>query len=383
MKTKTVIKIYLWGRLLNEPLFWGPILLLAMSNLAGMTTSDILISEAWAILLLLSLDAPSGVLADLVGRRVCVIWGMFFRVISVCLLVFMSEKWHCYLANVFWAFAVSLRSGAESALIYDFLKRVKVENLYEKINKNFSKNYFLLAFFTSIAAGFLAKIDLRLPLLLSLPGVLISFIFAFYLPKEIGISKEKHSLQLYIEHTKEATKEIMHDYNLLKVMFWISIISVVGKFSFFTNASYIEKVGIPYEYVGLIFAGINIFGFISSKYSLQLQKRLGKYDFSFMLFSQGATMIIQSIFMTPFSGWLFLIHGFARGYMNSLSETFLNIAIKNSNKRATILSFQSSFSGLLGALIFALMAPFSNDIKIILIIIGFLSLFLSFLAKKK
>jgi MFS family permease len=383
MKTKTIIRFYFWSRLLNEPLFWGPILLLAMSKLAGMTNSDILISEALATLLLLILDAPSGVLADLVGRRVCVILGMFFRVISVSLLVFMSEKWHCYLANFFWALAVSLRSGAESALIYDFLKDKKIENLYGKINKNFSKSYFLLAFFTAIAAGFLAKIDLRLPLLLSLPGVFLSFVFTFYLPKDTVTHTDEHSLEIYFSHIKEAFMEMIKDSNLMKIVFWISVISVVGKFSFFTSGPYMEEVKIPYEYIGFIFAGINIFGFISSKYSLIIQKKLGKYDFTCLLFLQGTVMVFQAFFMTFFSGSLFLIHGFTRGYMNSLGETFLNTAIKNSKKRATLLSFQSSFSGLLSALFFALMSPLSNDIRTTLILIGIISLTLSFTAKRK
>lgn len=364
----------------DEPLFWGPVILVAMAKLGHMSPEQIFLSEAFATALVLVLDAPSGMLADLIGRKNCVIFGKICFLTSTILTAFMECPLHGYLANILWAIGVSLRSGAESALIYDELQKRDALSEYQILMKKTHSYWFLLTAFTTLAAGFMAEIDLRLPLLLSLPGVILSSSLIFFFPPEEKRSHE-HSLNNYKEHVSEAVKEVLSSKKLKSLLLWLALFGVMRKIYFFTYNPYLELVHIPYSQVGIIFSAINIFSFVASRYAFQIQKKLNCVGLWIGFLLQGVTMLVQGTFTHYFSGWLFGIQGLVRGYIDTVSDPILNKEI-DSSKRATVLSFQSSLSSLFQVIGFLLTSTLSGSITTLLLSLGVLAIFLSVLSRK-
>lgn len=381
MKTKTLLRLYLGMSLLEEPLFWGPILLVAMAKLGHMSTEQIFLSEALAVGLVLVLDAPSGMLADMIGRKMCVVLGKLCFLGSTFLLAFMDSPLHGYMANVLWAIGVSLRSGADSALIYDELqKRNSIDEYQTLMKKTHSYGFFLTAC-TTLVTGFIAEIDLRLPLLISLPGVVLSSILILFFPTEDKRSTE-HSLANYKKHMVGALHEAWNNKRLKLLLIWFALLGMTGKIYFFTYNPYLELVKIPYWQVGIIFCGINLFAFVASRYAFQIQEKLKCVGFGINFWLQGIVMLIQAGFTYYLSGWLFILAGGIRwGYMSTITEPLLNKEI-GSEKRATLLSFQSSLSSLLQVLGFLIMSPLSGNITTLLAVLGVVSLFLGVLSRK-
>lgn len=381
MKTKTLLRLYLIMSLLEEPLFWGPVLLVAMAKLGHMSTEQIFLSEALATGLVLVLDAPGGMLADMLGRKQCIVLGKLCFLISTLFLAFMEAPLHGYAANVLWAIGVSLRSGADSALIYDELqKRGSIHEYQTLMKKTHSYGFFITAC-TTLVTGFIAEIDLRLPLLISLPGVVISSVLILFFPtedKRVCV----HTLENYKKHMVEAAHEVWSNKRLKLLLIWFALLGVMGKIYFFTYNPYLELVHIPYGQVGMIFCGINLFAFVASRYAFQIQEKLKCVGFGIGFWLQGIVMLIQAGFTHYFSGWLFILAGGVRwGYINTITEPLLNKEIAN-EKRATLLSFQSSLSSLLQVTGFLITSPLSGSITTLLAVLGVTSLFLGFLSRK-
>ncbi len=381
MKTKTLLRLYLLISLLEEPLFWGPILLVAMAKLGHMSTEQIFLSEALATGLVLILDAPSGMLADLIGRKQCVALGKLCFLISTLFLAFMDSPLHGYIANVLWAVGVSLRSGAESALIYDELQKRNALDEYQPLMKKTHSYGFFITACTTLATGFIAEVDLRLPLLISLPGVIISSVLILFFPAEDKRTYE-HTLANYKKHMTEAVYIVRSNNKLKILLIWFALLGMTGKIYFFTYNPYLELAKVPYWQVGIIFCGINLFAFVASRYAFQLQEKMKCVGFGVFFWLQGAIMLVQAGCTHYLSGWLFILAGGIRwGYMNTITEPLLNKEIP-SEKRATLLSFQSSLSSLLQVIGFLLMSPLSGDIPMLLVVLGVISFFLGILSRK-
>lgn len=380
METKTLTKMCLLTTLLEEPLFLGPVILIALAKLAHMSTEQIFLSETVCMLIILLLDAPSGILADMIGRKKCVILGKVIFLIAIFFIAFMTTPLHGFIANVLWSISVVLCSGAESALIYDeFIKRNANEEYKIVIKKSNSYKFFLLSF-TAFASGFLAEIDLRLPLILSIPLVVISTILIFFFPKEISIKKE-HSYLLYKQHIIEAFGEIYKKKKLRELILWLAILGVMSHLYFFTYNPYLILVTVPYRDVGIIFAVINIFAFLVARYAFVLQEKMKKVGFGFTFLFSGIIMIIQANFLHYLSGWLIALQGFQRGYFTTITEPLLNKEIE-SEKRATVLSCSSSFGSLLASFCFLITSSMSNNIPLLLMILGITSILFAFLSRK-
>lgn len=380
MKTSNLTRLYLIMSVVGGPIFLGPVILIALVKLAHMSVEQIFISEALATALILVLDAPSGILADMIGRKRCVILGRTILLISSIIIACMSTPLHGILANLLWAVSISLCSGAESALIYDELSRRNALDVYPSLMKKVHSYGFLAAALATLASGFLAEISLRLPLILSVPGVAVGVTLLFFFPQEEKI-KKTHSWHAYKEHTKEAVKEVWNHTYLRTIMLWFALLSLVGKIYFFTYNPYLEHVHVPYSTVGMIFFGINMMSYFASRYAFTVYENSGKISFWFGFCSQGVMMLVQAIVARPWCGWIFSLQGLTRGYFNTVEQAVLNKEIKK-KKRATVLSFQSSFENLIRAVVFVIISPISNNPILLMMLLGVTSLILGFYSRR-
>jgi MFS family permease len=98
------------------------------------------------------LQAPTGALADHIGRkRVMAISGVLYA-ITILGFGFAANYWMLFFDYLLWAVAQSMRSGADSALLFDTLKSGGFEHHYQRIaGRGFAIS--LVATLVSIVAG--------------------------------------------------------------------------------------------------------------------------------------------------------------------------------------------------------------------------------------
>ena len=139
----------------------------------GLGLKDIFLLKSVYSIVLVSLDMPTGYLADAWGRKNCLITG--------CIVAF--EGYICYsLSSTFYAFSIaeillgigqSLVSGADSALLYDTMLHYDRENEYLKYEGKVTMIGNFSEAFAGIFGGLLATFSLRLPFYCQ---ILIAFI---------------------------------------------------------------------------------------------------------------------------------------------------------------------------------------------------------------
>lgn len=89
--------------------------------------------EAIGLLALILFEIPSGAFADLIGRKKSVFLGLIFSGIELILIGYGANYLAFMVAAFLGGIGASLISGADSSLLYDSLKKLKKENLFEKI----------------------------------------------------------------------------------------------------------------------------------------------------------------------------------------------------------------------------------------------------------
>jgi MFS family permease len=332
----------------NEPLFWGPIIIISLQKLAFMPLPDIYYMESAVLCISLLLDIPSGALADVIGRKRTVIIGRSFLFGSAFFFAIMSSPLQAWIGNILWAIGFSTQSGADTALLYDTLRECGRESEYKRIEGQAIGTRLLLVAFCSIATGLLADIHLRLPLCISLPFVLIPLVVSFFWKEPIRI--ENYSVEKQLNLLKRGGLFVLHSVEVRWMVGFAALMATTSKLWFFTYNPYFELVGINISQYGVIFFLLNIVAWLSSHYAYKLESYMGeRRSIVLMVLCVGAPILIMGFVpIWPFA-YLVVVQNVVRGFMRPFVGDYMNRHIET-DVRATVLSVQSSVSNLVSIL---------------------------------
>jgi len=374
------IQLYKLYKTFGEPLMWGPILISCLINLGHMKLSEIYTMEAIVLLGVTILQIPAGALADNIGRRKTILIGSLFLSISIILNSIIYSPLIVWIGNIVWMIGFSLCSGADSAFLSDSLKILGKETEYKKIEGGAVGNRYLITAICSIFVGYLAEYYIRLPIILSIPGVIFSTIIVFRF-KEPVIDK-KYDIKKQIEIMKESIFFVLNHKKVKWIIFFVTIIGVTSKVWFFTYNPYFEFVGLDLKYYGFVFFGLNMVAWFFSKYVSHISNKVKNDNVIILLVLLIALpILIMSSIPSVFCVGMVFFQNIARGFMTPYFGEFINRYLKSGN-RATVLSIQSAISGLmqfiaLGA--FGILLK-NNDLLFCLQILGIIVLILGGLA---
>lgn len=338
------IRLYKLYKSFGEPLMWGPILISCLMNLGHMKLSEIYYMESIVLIGTIFLQIPMGALADIYGRKKIVLIGSFFLSISIILFSMINSLLSVWIANTIWMIGFSMCSGADSALLYDSIKfSGKDDKEYKKIVGDSLANRLLMTAICSIFVGFLAEYYIRLPIFLSIPGVVFSTIIVFFF-KEIPIDR-KYTPREQFKIMKVSILFVSNHKKVKWIIFFVTLIGVTSKVWFFTYNPYFELVGLDLKYYGTVFFALNIVAWIFSKMVSYISKKVNELNIMILLvLSIAIPMLIMSSILSVFCVSMIFFQNISRGFMAPYFEEFMNIHLDKEN-RATVLSIQSAVSG--------------------------------------
>lgn len=355
------IALYKWYVIFREPLMWGPILISCLTQLGHMKLEEIYFMEAIVLFGFIFLEPPSGALADLIGRKKMIVIGAGFEVVSIAWFASIQTPFDVWVANILWMVGASFASGANTSLIYDSLVELDMEHTYEKLESSVVSYFLLVTAVTSLLSGVLAGVHLRLPIVLSIPGVVICFGIALCFT-ETGKVKEKvekrritlRELSLILKTTLQAINKLMKVSLLFvannKEIKWIvgfsTLIGVSSKVWFFTYNPYFELVELDVRYYGLVFFLLNVVAWYFCKNAYRIKKKLGEARVVILLLlAIVVPIIVMGTFVGILSISLVLLQNVVRGMARPFFSAFLHKHI-TSEKRATVDSIGSAVNGL-------------------------------------
>lgn len=372
------VQLYRLYTIFNEPLFWGPIVIVSLQRLAGMSLSEIFYMEAVVLGICVLLDIPSGTVADIIGRKRTIIIGRAFLAASMICFAFMRNPLEAWIGNILWSIGYSLQSGADTSLLYETLKEDGRENEYTRVQGQAVGTRFVLVAFGSLAVGLLAEIDLRLPLYLCVPFTLVPLVAAMFWKEPI--KTERYSMKKQMSRLAQGMTFAFRSVEVMWMLGFAALILSTAKVWFFTYNPYFELVGVPISHYGLIFFGLNIVAWLSSHNAHRIEAILGERGCIIVaILCVGLPIVLMALApIHPFA-YLVLVQNVVRGFMRPFLEDYIHHHISKAGEadiRATVMSAQTAVANLTGIIGLASFGFLTGELGLLssLGILGFLCL---------
>src|ERR671914_376757 len=355
MPTPTQIKRTYYGLLLGNTLaaslIWGINTIFLLD--AGLNNLEAFAANAFFTAGMVLFEVPTGIVADMWGRRVSFLLGTVTLAATTGLYVLLWEIeapfWEWAAVSLLLGLGFTFFSGATEAWLVDALDATGFRGELEAV---FGRGQMVsgAAMLTgSVAGGFIAQqTSLGVPFVLR--GVILAVMFAvaFRLMHDVGFSPSKGGRPL-AEMRKIASSSIDHGWRVPAVK-WLMVESLfvggVGFYVFYALQPYLlELYGDPeaYQVAGLvaaIAAGAQILGGMAAPRI----RRLFARRTSALLATAGASVVTLTLMGLVASFWgvlaLIVVWGLLFAATMPIRQTYLNGLIP-SRQRATILSFDS------------------------------------------
>jgi len=384
VKNREAISVYYIGNFLSD---FAMALQFAIYGLflykSGLNLLQVNLINVTYMISIFLLEVPTGAFADALGRRRSVLLGLFIMVIGLAIYPIHRSFRVFMFAEILLAAASTFISGAWDAWMVDTSNN---QNFTGKVDNVFSQSHIISRFaliFGGLTGGYLASVALELPFYMGSLVALIAFIFLLFF-----MEGENHKIDFSLRKNFHKMYSIAYDsikYSMgHKVIFWLllgGIISTLASqpLNMFWNIRFNNMLGDNNIWLmGWLWALMSIFMIIGAYLVKHFLNKGKDYTFLMILASLGIFVPIlvsatQKTFLLAFSP--FLIHQLARGIIKPVDQAFLN-KYAESDKRATILSFDSMVSGLgaaVGLVFFGWIAK-NNSIETSWIIAAFLTL---------
>jgi MFS family permease len=160
-------KAYLFHFLINFQLWWS-IWVIYLSEMRGLSLSQITILDAVYAAGAIVLAVPAGTLADRFGRRPALVIGSVAFTIAVLVFGLAQDYPVIFLSYVLWSFAIAFLPGAQHAILFESLRTLGREHEYQRA-AGVQQAIFSFAVLAGGLAGapIAALTDLSVPVLIS------------------------------------------------------------------------------------------------------------------------------------------------------------------------------------------------------------------------
>lgn len=317
----------------------------------GLGLQDVFILKSVYSIAAVTLEIPSGYLADVWGRRKCLILGCILFFFGYLCYSFTSTFAAFVIAEILLGTGQTLVNGADSALLYDTTVQYKKENLYLRYEGRITMIGNFAEAIAGIFGGLLAAYSLRYPFyaqaLIAFSGIPAAFAL-----RELNIKSKVqspvHEIVRIIKYSLVTNKKLC--YNIM----YSGIIGAATLTMAWFVQPYLMYMNTPTSWFGVIWTVLNLTVGIAALYSDRVDNYFGPKKMGILILTFVAGGYVALAFNLNYTGLgilmvFYVIRGFAtpilKGYINQM--TF-------SEMRATVLSIRNFIIRLM----FAAIAPF-------------------------
>lgn len=345
------IKKFYWYSLLIWATFWQPVIVIFwLEN--GLSMSQVFAIRSIHSIAIIFLEAPTGAIADYLGKRKTLFWATLLYMGSLGFYVFGETFWVFVLAELVAAVGTSLVSGSDSAFIYDSLLAENKETQFTEVMGKSSSLQLISQAVSSIVGGFIGAFSNRFTFIVSLlptlGGVGIAYTF-----QEPQISTDEAPKKWW-EILRNGFMFVATNKPIRWLVMFISLITAFDLCVLWLYQPYMQESGLPLAFFGFAMASFNLTAAVASRYAQNIANIFSKSQVLILL----PLLMILSIFsmaniMFPLSFLLICGLQVVRGVRGPiLYKDFLAQAAPG--ERATVLSVVS----LITRLTFVIISPF-------------------------
>mgnify|MGYP000719144367 CR=1 FL=1 len=304
------------------------------------------------------LEVPTGMIADQLGKRTSLVASTLLLFFGFVVYAMGTGFWIFLLSELILAVAVSLLSGADSALLYDTLKALGRESEYQKYEGRSRGLQMVSVAISNIIGGFVGAYSLRLAMWLSAIGPLLSIFIVWGFVEVNQHAARKQSLKASLLSYRELLGQSLRFVRKHQMVRWqilfLSILSGSASWLLWMYQPYMKWTGLEIHAFGFAFGIFNLFAAWSSTMAHRVESSLGASRTNqLLILLQISPLLLMSVFIHPLSFLFILGHQAVRGLARPIiSDRILQQTY--ADKRATVLSMGSMGS----RLFFAFTGPF-------------------------
>ncbi len=302
----------------------------------GMGMHEIFMLKAIYSVAIVSMEIPSGWMADVWGRKKTLFLGSILGCGGFLIYSFSYGFLAFAVAEIVLGIGLVFVSGADSAMLFDSLKASnKTESYIKQEGRMTSIGNFAEAI-AGIAGGFLATLSLRSPFYFqfAVAAIAIPASFSLVEPKVHSI-EQIQSLKKLVINLKNS---LISNQNLRISLFLSSITGTATlTFAWFVQP-FFKAIDLPVGLFGILWTALNLMVGVSSVFAHKTERFLGKKTSVIVIILMLSFGYIFSGIWISYWGLVFLfIFYLVRGIAAPIFKNYLN-HYTESEVRATILS---------------------------------------------
>lgn len=344
------LKIYKYFKFFQNMLILGPIMVPFLIY-KGLDYAEIFLLQSISAISVFVFEVPTGVIADKISRKFSISMSSIFLIVALLLYVFGMDFFIFTLAEVIFGLGLTMRSGVDSAILYESLISLKRKKEYQKIEMEAFSNIYIGQAIGSISSSLLYTISPSIPFIISLLFIIISLFTSFYF---IEIKKHEDNNNSYFSHLKEGCKVFLHNPRIRWALYASAIIVFCIRISFWLYEPYFKGIRLDIAWYGTVFFGLNVICAISARVFIKkIENKRQRKIILLLGVILGISFLFPIIFFNSI-GLIFIALGqIARGLYNPVMNFYINNQLSN-KYRATVISMVS----LSGNISFAIISPF-------------------------
>lgn len=293
------------------------------------------------------LEIPTGIIADLYGKRKSIIISKFVIFVSFIIFGFATSFWMFVIAQVVFELGNAFRSGTETAYTFDYLKENKNTPKYTEVK---GKQKFWARVGESIATaggGIIAGVlGFNQVFFIAAVPAFANFIVSLsweHIKENAGKCK---GMKCYLGFTKDSLSVFRKRPAVLIITLNITIFTAVLAATNKFIQPYMTTAGIPIELFGFIYSGFLILTALAVRYSYIFEDRFGSRNIinAISLLAVLPLLFIGLGHVSIFGVLLFFLIIIAENIRSPIanSEFHENVDSENRSTMGSILSLSKS-----------------------------------------
>jgi len=285
-------------------------------------------------------EIPTGVFADLFGRKTAIFIAYFACAFVMFAYPFNSAFLAFIILEILGGITNALLSGSLEALVYDTLKEAKEELRYNKVVANMQSLSWIGLFISAVAGGLVYKIWFGFPWILQGLVFLIAAVFTLKL-REPKIDTQKYELKMLITQNVTGFKELFKNRKIAQTTIVFALIGI-GYFvaAKILGPSQAREYGMDVEGVGILFGTGYIISALASQAFPKLISWLGSKKLLVVTFLILMSSFIFAKFTGIILGSVLIISRISSSttFWN-IESSILNPLIESKNRATTLSTF--------------------------------------------
>lgn len=317
----------------------------------GLTLQDIFILKSVYSVAAVALEIPSGYLADVWGKKNCLLTGSILFFIGYLVYALTGSFQAFLVAEVLLGIGQTLVNGADSALLYDTTLHFKKQDLYLRYEGRIMMIGNFAEALAGIAGGLLAAYSIRMPFYLQAVVAFSGIPAALFL--------KEYTSKLDIKNPmKEIVRIVRYSLVTNKPLFYNIMFSGIIGAATLTMAWFVQPVLIdlktPTSYFGVIWTVLNLTVGFSALYSDRVERAMGPTRMAWLILLFIAGGYVALAFNLTWAALIvLLIFYVVRGFATPILKGYIN-QMTMSEMRTTVLSIRNFVI----RIVFAAIAPF-------------------------